>query len=135
MVNGGVASRHRMRAASLRTGVASTRRRSARSPQTWRRRRPSGLEGVCRQGMPPRSSSADPDPDRNRPQMSKDHYVPAALIGRFSNETSLPARRRRIYVARADKVFPARPEDVGYRRNLYTLDPGPAGPDVDRVLN
>jgi len=52
----------------------------------------------------------------------KHHYVPAALIGRFSTETTLPARRRRIFVARRDKVFAARAEDVGYVRDLYAMD-------------
>lgn len=68
--------------------------------------------------------------------MAKDHYVPAALIGRFSTETTLLARSRKIYVARATKVFLARAADVGFVRDLYTLDPtGPAAPDVDRIVS
>lgn len=68
--------------------------------------------------------------------MAKDHYLPAALIGRFSNETTSPARDRRIYVARADKVFAAKAESVGYVKDLYTLDPtGPPAPDVDRIVS
>lgn len=30
-------------------------------------------------------SQLNPNPGRNRPEMSKDHYVPAALIGSFFN--------------------------------------------------
>jgi hypothetical protein len=48
----------------------------------------------------------------------------------------LPARGRRVYVARANKVFAAKAEDVGYMRDLYTLDPnGPAPPIVDQSVS
>jgi Protein of unknown function (DUF4238) len=68
--------------------------------------------------------------------VAKDHYVPAALIGRFSKEGTLPARGRRVYVTRPNKVFTAKAENVGYVRDLYTLDPnGPVAPDVDRSVS
>lgn len=54
--------------------------------------------------------------------MSKDHYLPASLIGRFSASEATPARKRRVIVAPVgrDGVFPQLAEDIGFISSLYT---------------
>jgi hypothetical protein len=54
----------------------------------------------------------------------KDHYLPASVIGRFSNDTRSRARERVVFVARKGRstASPARAETVGYVNNLYRAD-------------
>lgn len=53
----------------------------------------------------------------------KQHFLPAAFIGRFSTETSGPRRQRRVWVRRRGEpeAFRVRAQDVGYEMDLYTL--------------
>jgi len=52
---------------------------------------------------------------------AKRHFVPAALIGRFSSETSLPIRNRKVCVLRRGipHTFQRAAGNVACKRNLY----------------
>lgn len=54
---------------------------------------------------------------------SKQHFLPAAYIGRFSNETSPRARERQVYAMRREqkKPFPVTAQNIGAQYDLYTL--------------
>src|SRR5690242_17178172 len=56
--------------------------------------------------------------------MAKDHYLPAALIGRFSSDSAGAARTRRMYYARRGMRRAAlmKAENVGYQNSLYFTD-------------
>ena len=56
--------------------------------------------------------------------MAKDHYLPASVIGRFSNDTIGRARERIVFVARKGRraASPARAETIGYVNNLYRAE-------------
>ncbi|HEX3568390.1 MAG TPA: hypothetical protein VHT70_01805 [Candidatus Saccharimonadales bacterium] len=58
--------------------------------------------------------------------MAKDHYLPAAFIGRFSAETTGRARERPVwaYNAPAQKVIEVNPNAIGHKRGLYDLTDG-----------
>lgn len=53
--------------------------------------------------------------------MARDHYLPAAVLGRFSNETTQPARKRNLFVGREGKVFSARAENFAFVNGLYDV--------------
>ena len=63
--------------------------------------------------------------------MARDHYLPAAFIGRFSDESrpGLSARERRVWVAHTPRRRPSNPativycraSTVGYSNDLYDL--------------
>ena len=62
--------------------------------------------------------------------MARDHYLPAAFIGRFSDENQprRPARERKVWVARVPSPSSARPaatrcraSAIGYSRGLYGM--------------
>lgn len=56
--------------------------------------------------------------------MAKDHYIPAAFMGRFSDETKSRSRYQRVWVFRrgADHPRRQRPENIGHKANLYGDD-------------
>ncbi len=51
------------------------------------------------------------------------HYLPAAYLGEFSKETSLPRRNRRLVVGdkKNNAIFRARAKNIAAINNLYTL--------------
>jgi len=53
--------------------------------------------------------------------MAKDHYIPALLLGRFSNDLDDRVRNRTVYVCRrgSGRVRPSRVSRLGYVNNLY----------------
>lgn len=57
--------------------------------------------------------------------MSKDHLIPAAFIGRFSNDTTNKHRTRPVNIRRKDGTIlnnkPAR--TIGYEHDAYDIDP------------
>ena len=53
--------------------------------------------------------------------MARDHYVPASVLGRFSEESVSRARERRLVVGRRGKVFLAKAEDIGFTKGLYDV--------------
>lgn len=57
--------------------------------------------------------------------MSKEHLIPAAFIGRFSNDTTRKHRTRLVNICRKDgtilKNKPAR--TIGYEHHAYDIDP------------
>lgn len=54
--------------------------------------------------------------------MAKDHYIPASLIGRFSDDQSEKSRERMVYVRRKNtKKHPAKARNIGFRNNLYDV--------------
>ena len=56
--------------------------------------------------------------------MAKDHFIPATLIGRFSDDKSQPSRNREIWVACRNGKSPRRStaQAEGYKANLYNVD-------------
>lgn len=58
--------------------------------------------------------------------MAKDHYLPAAFIGRFSKKHTAPARSRPLWVNshRAGKIIQTTPNNIGFKRGLYNLSNG-----------
>ncbi|WP_082600032.1 DUF4238 domain-containing protein [Agromyces sp. Root81] len=56
--------------------------------------------------------------------MAGDHFVPAALLGRFSVDEGKRYRSRRLNVLRkgASRAYLAKAETVGYENNLYDVD-------------
>ena len=55
--------------------------------------------------------------------MAKDHFIPAAVLGMFSDGHEESLRRRRVAVQRhGRKPYIARAENIGYVNNLYDLD-------------
>ncbi|MGL4340454.1 MAG: hypothetical protein ACRCSP_08560, partial [Rhodoglobus sp.] len=56
--------------------------------------------------------------------MAKDHFVPAALLGRFSVDETGPARRRRLAVVRrgVPQAHQATAEAIGFANKLYDVD-------------
>lgn len=55
--------------------------------------------------------------------MAKDHFIPASLIARFSEETDGEVRRRKVWVARSNgSRAKVRAESVGYANGLYDVD-------------
>ena len=58
--------------------------------------------------------------------MAKDHYLPAAFIGRFSTNKSKRGRKRPIWVrsSKTDKILHTIPEEIGHEDGLYNLDNG-----------
>ena len=57
--------------------------------------------------------------------MAKDHFIPAALIGRFSDETSARLRDRKVWIASRIGKSPRQSTAgaVGYENRLYDVDP------------
>jgi hypothetical protein len=53
--------------------------------------------------------------------MARDHYIPAAVLGRFSADSGSLVRERRLVVGRAGKVFLAKAEDFGFVNRLYDV--------------
>jgi len=79
-------------------------------------------------------------PVRRGMAMSKDHYLPASLIARFSASESAPARKRRVIVAPIgrDGIFPQLAEDIGFISSLYTTAAPVTLPEslsVDQAMN
>ncbi|MCH4249882.1 MAG: hypothetical protein LKF88_03295 [Microbacteriaceae bacterium] len=66
--------------------------------------------------------------------MARDHWLPAALIGRFSEEAELHSRNRHITVYRKGKSTPyiARALAIGYANGLYDVPDHSAG-SIDDV--
>lgn len=58
--------------------------------------------------------------------MAKHHYLPAAFIGRFSDQTVGPMRDRMIWVnnSMAGKIMQTTPSGIGFKRGLYNLSDG-----------
>src|SRR5947209_6550054 len=58
--------------------------------------------------------------------MAKDHYLPAAFIGRFSQDTLGALRDRHIWVnnGKARKILKSTPASIGYKKGLYNLKDG-----------
>lgn len=56
--------------------------------------------------------------------MAKDHYIPASLIGRFSDDESPgPLREKKVLTLRRNgHRAEARAESIGYSNNLYNVD-------------
>jgi hypothetical protein len=56
--------------------------------------------------------------------MSRDHFIPAAFLGRFSCDDQQPSRSRRLSVMRPESLGPyrARAETIGFARDLYHVD-------------
>lgn len=55
--------------------------------------------------------------------MAKDHFIPASLIARFSEEIDDQVRRRKVWVARSNgSRAKVRAESVGYANGLYDVD-------------
>lgn len=55
--------------------------------------------------------------------MAKDHFIPAALLGRFSEDESGPLRQRRLHVV--SRHTPGRvttAASIGYKKRLYDVD-------------
>jgi hypothetical protein len=67
--------------------------------------------------------------------MAKDHYLPAALLGRFSPDSARPMRERNIWVYRNKQQSSTRTKakDVGFRNNYYSLSAGQLGRLVDNT--
>ena len=68
--------------------------------------------------------------------MAKDHYIPAAVLGRFSQEVTSPARSRFLFVGRADRIFRTKASELGAVNNLYSVLQSPdwsPGGEVDSV--
>lgn len=57
------------------------------------------------------------------PKAQRDHYLPAAYLGRFSSKVSGRSRNRPLYVSdrRARSPFVESAENIGCRRGLYDL--------------
>jgi Protein of unknown function (DUF4238) len=57
--------------------------------------------------------------------MARDHYIPAALIGRFSTEAGVSSRKRRVWVYGGNRPAPTfeTAESVGFRNNYYKMAP------------
>lgn len=55
--------------------------------------------------------------------MAKDHHIPAALLGRFSLDSTGPMRDRRVWVYRRSQRSPSREkaENIGYINKYYRL--------------
>jgi len=73
--------------------------------------------------------------------VARDHYLAAALLGRFSASNTLPARDRRLFVARHGRnISTARASSFGYVNGLYDVErsgstdsqPGHAATSVDQ---
>ncbi|WP_426510331.1 DUF4238 domain-containing protein [Dactylosporangium sp. McL0621] len=65
--------------------------------------------------------------------MTLQHYLPAAFLGRFSEDVSGSLRQRRVWVQRRDKTqaFRVAAEKIGAENNFYKLnDPQNFGQDV-----
>ncbi|MDD0858395.1 DUF4238 domain-containing protein [Arthrobacter alpinus] len=55
--------------------------------------------------------------------MAKDHFIPAALIGRFSEDENVSPRKRRVRVLRSNGTTAiSRAERIGYGNRLYDVD-------------
>jgi hypothetical protein len=54
---------------------------------------------------------------------TRQHFLPAAFIGRFSTATTGRTRRRRVWTVRRASTEPelVSAQDVGFRWDLYTL--------------
>lgn len=67
------------------------------------------------------------------------HYLPAAFLGRFSEQTTGAGRSRSLHVARRDtaRVYRAKAEKVAAVNDLYTLTRGLAedGPDAQQQID
>lgn len=57
----------------------------------------------------------------------RQHYLPAAFIGGFAADTTGRSRERGVWVGRVGVAAPfkTKAENVGYRRDLYTLNESP----------
>ncbi|MDM5338509.1 DUF4238 domain-containing protein [Fictibacillus enclensis] len=54
----------------------------------------------------------------------KQHYIPATILGKFSNQEKGNRRKRLIWVKRKNSDQLPRidiPENVGYKKHLYTM--------------
>jgi Protein of unknown function (DUF4238) len=58
-----------------------------------------------------------------QPRGARQHYLPAAYIGNFSEDSSPRRRTRPVWVRRRDRsdVFLSRAENLAWARDLYTL--------------
>jgi hypothetical protein len=58
--------------------------------------------------------------------MAKDHYLPAAFIGRFSLSTATRIRERAVwtYNSKAKKLLLVAPSAIGHRKGLYNTSDG-----------
>jgi hypothetical protein len=68
--------------------------------------------------------------------MPRDHYLPAAFLGRFTGDSNPNFRKRKLWVLRRGQAAPfnTAAENVGGINDLYTLQDSPYGPDfVDKV--
>ncbi|MGX7680670.1 DUF4238 domain-containing protein [Jatrophihabitans sp. DSM 45814] len=68
--------------------------------------------------------------------MARDHYLPAAFIGRFSDDTAGARRDRQIFVRRRDQteVFSTTPSKIARVHDLYTMSKDDGPPDsVDEI--
>lgn len=56
--------------------------------------------------------------------MARDHFIPAAFLGRFSNDKGNPSRHRSMTVMRPGRRRPyqARAESIGFVNDLYSID-------------
>src|SRR4051812_41391139 len=66
--------------------------------------------------------------------MARDHYLPAAFIGRFSNDTFFPARDRSIFVYDRKKgiTAPSTPNKIGFKKGLYDLRATHGATSIDK---
>ncbi|MDN6528573.1 MAG: hypothetical protein L0K67_05775 [Brevibacterium sp.] len=57
-------------------------------------------------------------------QLARDHFIPAALLWRFSSDQEQPNRSRRLTVMRPGSPQPhqARAETIGFAHDLYDVD-------------
>ncbi|NHW49341.1 DUF4238 domain-containing protein [Paenarthrobacter sp. MSM-2-10-13] len=57
--------------------------------------------------------------------MAKDHFIPASLMARFSQDAVGPARKRKVWSLRSNgSRAEVRAEAVGYSNGLYDVDSG-----------
>lgn len=68
--------------------------------------------------------------------MPRDHFIPAALLGQFSAETTGPLRARRVAVQRSNGApSMTRAENVGFVNDLYAMSSGDSPSSVDSTWN
>lgn len=68
--------------------------------------------------------------------MAKDHFIPAALLGRFSEEQSGPTRDRKLQViSRHTAPRTARASAIGYKNGLYDVDKDFFSKDHGRAID
>lgn len=70
--------------------------------------------------------------------MPKDHFIPAALLGRFSDDQTGPMRDRHLQVVgRHAGRRRSRASAIGYKNALYDVDkdffPGSGGRAIDNI--